>query len=162
MNQEEYRKRRRDAGLLQVTERDITALSFIGQQYCITFDHLQTLLALHSPTIGITLLSVGATRNALERWLQLGYIEPPRKVLHGYPICIWLSRKGLKELQFPYAYYLPNPTSLPHFYAVNAVRLRFHQLDTPTQWRAQRKFEIRKQHSDRYRTQNYTCPLFQS
>jgi hypothetical protein len=138
MNQDEHRKCRRDAGILQVTERDITALSFIGQQYCITFDHLQTLLALHSPTVGLDRLSVGATRNALERWLQLGYIEPPRKALRGYPVCIWLSRKGLKDLQIPYAYYLPNPTSIPHFYAVNAVRLHFHQFDTPTQWRAQR------------------------
>jgi|SRR5947199_4477521 len=82
INQKEHRKRRRDAGILQVTERDITALSFIGQQYRITFDHLQTLLGRYSPAINVDTLSVGATRNALERWLQLGYIEPPRKVSH--------------------------------------------------------------------------------
>jgi hypothetical protein len=138
MNREEHHKRRRDAGILQVTERDLLALSFTGQQYCLTFDHLQILLAHYSPTVDIDTLSVGATRNALERWLQLGYIEPPRKTLRGYPVTIWLSRKGLKDLNIPYPYYLPNPSSIPHFYAVNAVRLHLHQFDTPTQWIPQR------------------------
>jgi hypothetical protein len=138
MSQDQYRKRRRDAGVLQITDRDLTALSFIGQQYCLTFDHLQTLLAFHSPATDVEALSVGATRNALERWLQLGYIEPPRKILRGYPVTVWLSRKGLKELQIPYPYYLPNPTSIPHFYAVTSVRLHMHQFDTSTQWGAQR------------------------
>jgi hypothetical protein len=49
--------RRRDAGMLQVTERDLLALTWISEQYCICFDHLRALLAYHSPHLFKTLRS---------------------------------------------------------------------------------------------------------
>jgi hypothetical protein len=38
------RKKRSDAGILQITDRDINALNWISEQYCISFDHLRRLL----------------------------------------------------------------------------------------------------------------------
>jgi hypothetical protein len=135
--------RRRDAGIRQVTERDILALTWIAEQYCLSFDQLQQLLAFYSParTKNPDTLSVGATRNAVERWLQLGYIEQPRKIIRSYPVHIWLSRKGLRELALSYSYYQPNPTTVTHFYAVNEIRLRLQQYHLSAQWVSHRATE---------------------
>ncbi len=98
-NYEEPR-RRRDAGILQVTERDTVALSWIAEQFCIAFDQLQRLLGRYAKaeTKIPHLLSPSATRDAVNRWLQLGFVEEPRKVIAGHPPYIWLSRRGLSQL----------------------------------------------------------------
>src|SRR5215472_4253344 len=133
-------KRRRDAGILQITERDILAVTWIAQQYCISFDHLQRLLGLHAKAETKTpdKLSISATRDTISRWLTLGLVEEPRKVLSGYPPHIWISRGGLTHLSLPYAYYLPRPTSIRHIYAVNAVRLHLESQSLYTTWYPQR------------------------
>ncbi|HLI08879.1 MAG TPA: hypothetical protein VKV40_20115 [Ktedonobacteraceae bacterium] len=116
-------KRRSDAGNLQVTDRDILVLTWNGEQYACTFAHLQRLLAEHSPEEGKDLLSISATRNAVQRWLYLGLIEEPRKFRAGQTKYIWLSRRGLSEIGLPYPYYVPKLKSLAHIHAVNEVRL---------------------------------------
>ena len=116
-------KRRSDAGNLQVTDRDILVLTWDGEQYACTFAQLQRLLAEHSPEEGKDLLSISATRNAVQRWLYLGLIEEPRKLRAGQTKYIWLSRRGLSEIGLPYPYYVPRLKSLPHIHAVNEVRL---------------------------------------
>lgn len=40
---------RRDAGVLQTTERDLAALMWIAEQYAVSYDHVQQLLALFTP-----------------------------------------------------------------------------------------------------------------
>jgi hypothetical protein len=139
--EQETKPRRRDAGILQITERDLSVLTWIAEQYCVSFDHLQRLLAFYSPgsTKRPDTLSVGATRNAIDRWLQLGYIEQPRKIIRSYSKHIWLSRKGLKELALSYSYYQPNPTTIPHLYAVNDIRLRLQQYHLSAQWVSHRE-----------------------
>ncbi len=116
-------RRRSDAGILQVTDRDILALTWIGEQYAITFEQLRQLLGQHSPTAAKDTLSISASRNALQRWQQLGYIEQPRKLRAGHSSYIWLSRKGLSQIGLPYPYYEPKLSNLPHINTVNAVRL---------------------------------------
>ena len=116
-------KRRSDAGNLQVTDRDILVLTWNGEQYACTFAHLRRLLAEHSPEEGRDLLSISATRNAVQRWLYLGLIEEPRKLRAGQTKYIWLSRHGLSEIGLPYPYYVPKLKSLAHIHAVNEVRL---------------------------------------
>jgi hypothetical protein len=98
-------RRRSDAGALQITDRDILALTWIGEQYAITFDQLRRLLGQHSTAAVKDTLSVSATRNALQRWQQLGFIEQPRKLRAGHSSYIWLSRKGLSQIGLPYPYY---------------------------------------------------------
>ena len=46
-------RRRSDAGILQITDRDILALTWMGEQYAITFEQLRQLLGQHSPTAAI-------------------------------------------------------------------------------------------------------------
>ncbi len=140
MSQEEYRKRRRDAGILQLTSRDILAATWIAQQYCISFDHLQRLLGHHAKAETKTpgKLSISATRDTISRWLTLGLVEEPRKALSGYPPHIWISRRGLTQLDLPYVYYTPRPASIRHIYAVNTVRLHLESHSLHTTWCPQR------------------------
>jgi len=61
--------RRRDAGVLQVTERDMLALTWIAEQYCICFDQLRHLLAYYTPATikDPESVAVSTARNAVER-----------------------------------------------------------------------------------------------
>jgi hypothetical protein len=133
-------KRRRDAGILQITERDIFALTWIAEQYSISFDQLQRLLGRHAKQATKTsgILSISATRHALDRWLQLALIETPRKVLKEHPSYIWLSRRGLSQLGLPYSYYLPKISTASHIYAVNAVRLHLESQGLLSVWQSER------------------------
>ncbi|GCF08199.1 hypothetical protein [Dictyobacter arantiisoli] len=112
------KKRRRDAGVLQITERDIFTLTWISEQFCISFDQLQKLLGRNAKQATKTegTLSISATRNAIDRWLQLALIETPRKVLKEHSSYVWLSRRGLSQLGIPYSYYLPKPSTANHIY----------------------------------------------
>lgn len=132
--------KRRDAGVFQITERDISTLTWITEQYCVSFDHLQHLLGRYpkATTKRPNQLSISATRHAVERWLHLDLIESPRKVLRGHTSYVWLSRKGLTQLGLPYAYYKPKPATIQHIYAVNAVRFYIEQSYFPIVWYSNR------------------------
>jgi len=133
-------KRRRDAGILQVTERDTIALTWIAEQFCISFDQLRYLLGRYAKAATKTpnVLSTSATRDAVERWLLMGFIEEPRKIISGHSPYIWLSRRGLSQLELPYAYYKPQISSIKHIYAVNAIRLHLESQSSQLYWYPER------------------------
>lgn len=141
MNQEVHR---RDYGILQTTERDILTLTWIAEQYCISYDHLQRLLAFYTPatTKNPEKVAPSTAYNAIERWLKLGYIETPQKVIREHTTYLWLSRRGIKELELPYAYYTPKPSTIRHIYAVNAIRLHVQSFNISAQWVAQRTIRL--------------------
>lgn len=138
------RNRRRDAGALQITDRDIAVLSWIAQQYCMSYDQLHRLLAHYgdSPRKETDKVSYSATLNAVQRWLQLGLIDTPQKIMRGYTTHVWLSRRGLYQLGLPYAYYVPKPASLPHYYAVNAVRFNLQRFNLSAVWEPERTLKL--------------------
>lgn len=139
--------RRRDAGKLQVTQRDLLALTWIAEQYCISYDQLQRLLALYTPatTKHPDKVAPSTAQNAVERWLQLGYIDMPQKVIREHSTYLWLSRKGMKDLALPYAYYQPKPSTIRHLYAVNAIRLHLQRYSLSAEWVAQRTLRLQTQ-----------------
>jgi hypothetical protein len=132
--------RRRDAGAVQVTERDVLVLTWTAEQFCLAFDQLQRLLGHYAKaaTKAPNVLSVSATRDAIGRWLQLGFVEEPRKILTGHPPYLWLSRRGLAQLGLPYAYYKPQVSRMKHIYAVNAIRLHLETFDFQSAWYSER------------------------
>jgi hypothetical protein len=132
--------RRRDAGAVQVTERDFLVLTWTAEQFCIAFDQLQRLLGRYAKAATKTpdVLSISATRDAIGRWLQLGFVEEPRKLLTGHPSYVWLSRRGLAQLGLPYAYYKPQVSRMKHIYAVNAIRLHLETFDFQSVWYPER------------------------
>ncbi len=151
-------KRRKDAGVLQITERDLLTLTWIAEQFCISFDHLQRLLGRQAKaaTKAPGVLSISATRDTILRWLQLGLVEEPRKIISGFPPHIWLSRRGLAQLALPYAYYQPKPSSIAHIYATNTIRLHVENYQLQSTWYPQRALtretEMRPQPDGELRT----------
>ncbi len=135
----EVKKTRSDSGVVQVTTRDLYALTWISEQYAITFDQLRRLLGQHAKAHTKTpdRLSVSATRNALERWQRLGYIET-RKILAEHTPYIWLSRKGLSSLHSAYPYYEPRPSTASHIGHVNDARLHLQTRNHRSIWTPKR------------------------
>lgn len=114
-----------------------------------SYDHLHRLLAHFgdSPRKDTDKVSYSATLNAVQRWLQLGLIDTPQKILRGYTTHVWLSRRGLHQLELPYAYYVPKPSRIPHFYAVNAVRYHLQRFNFSALWESERTLKLQHDRS---------------
>ena len=136
---------------VQLTERDMFALRWIGEQYAIRFDHLRTLLALSTPatTKMPNMLSPSATRHALERWQKLEFIEKPQKILAHQPQYILLSRRGISQLDIPYPYYDPRPVTLRHIDAVNSTRLALQTSRPQALWTSERAIRAKLPRNER-------------
>ncbi len=120
------RQRRWDAGKMILTERDLAALSFIGEQYAIRIDHLQRFLGDYAEREED--LSFDATRKLVARWHRAGWVEMQR--LRGAdPLWIWPTRQGLRQLGRGYSYrnMENNLDDLKHLHAINAIRLEWDE-----------------------------------
>ena len=118
------RRQRWDAGRVSFTERDMFALTWIGQQYAIRLDHLQRLLGRYAGSMWP--LTVGATRKLVARWHNAGWVEMER--LRGTdPLWVWPTRWCLRNMSLPYAYRNMRQSldDLKHLYAINEVRLSY-------------------------------------
>lgn len=118
------RKARSDKGQHQLTERDLIVLRWVGEQYAARLDQVQQLLARHSDR---ELVEEGRLRpqtatKVLKRWETLNLAES-KKVFHHLPRWVWVSNKGMLQLELDYRYWRLNPTQLNHIYWVNQVRL---------------------------------------
>src|SRR5260370_27835542 len=88
------------------------------------------------------ILSAERTRKILHPWLKEEVILY-RPFCNRQKGCIWLTAKGLKYANLHLRYYEPNPATLSHMYAVNAVRLLLAERRPQDTWRSER--EIRAQ-----------------
>jgi hypothetical protein len=118
---------RHDKGTVEITERDIRTLRWIGEQYAVRFDTLQKLLGRdpknlndHAPVDGI--LSERNTRKAVRRWLDEGLVDY-RKLLFAERGYVWLTYKGSKAAKLLYKTYSPSISPLNHFHHLNELRL---------------------------------------
>jgi hypothetical protein len=112
------RKERSDKGSVKITERDLSVLRFIGEQYAVRQDQLARLLK--RPAGGA--LSESATRAVLTRWEKAGLTDS-RKVIAGEPRFVWLTRRGLDEAGLSFKPWAPTAASLAHIYWTNQVRM---------------------------------------
>lgn len=117
------RKPRSDKGKRQLTQRDLDTLLLIGEGYTYCFDQLQGVLARHPDTTSAEkeFLSETRTRAAIEKWKQL-QLADARKILHGAPQWVWLTRRGLYHLQLQVAYWEPEHSDLEHYFWINETR----------------------------------------
>lgn len=135
------RKRRRDAGRLQITERDEAVLPWVSDMYAVRLDQLQMLLDRHSGTErkASESASLDGARHVLERWEKLGFAES-QKVFAKQPRWLWLTRKGLARLDRGFRYRKPADVMLKHYYEVNRVRLYLESReDLELFWRPERE-----------------------
>ena len=116
----EAKRRRR----IYINQRDIAALKWIGEQQAIRFDHLQHLLGRMSPRTPQVpgVISIHTVRQVVERWEADGLVVV-RKYSFGEPHWVWLTSRGLQQMDLPYSYREPSLSKRNHYHAVNGVRL---------------------------------------
>ncbi|HEV8627086.1 MAG TPA: hypothetical protein VG034_21785 [Acidimicrobiia bacterium] len=107
--------RGRPRGVL-VTERDITVLRWIGEQFAVQAGVIRWLLGGGRP------LSEGRTRQIIDRWRRAGLVNQRRFFLGAEPV-VWPTREGLRLVLDGYRARTPALSMLAHIHAVSLVRL---------------------------------------
>lgn len=140
MNDALFPTRRSDAGHLQITERDLYALRWIAEQYTVHTGHLAILLGQRAKaaTKQQNRISPSAVRHALERWRTLRLIDDRYKFVSSAPAYVWVSRRAITELAFPFPYYRPRLVSLLHITRMNMIRLAVQEHDPGSTWLSER------------------------
>jgi hypothetical protein len=149
----ETRQRRWDAGSAAVTERDVAALRFIGEQYGVRTDALAVLLARLSPAParqgpGVTawqppaMLSDRRVRGWVERMEQAGYLTRRRVLGHTWttPTAAGMALAGLtfERWKFGGARDGEEGWGLEHVHAVTGVRLHLQPDPADGRWISER------------------------
>jgi hypothetical protein len=135
------RKTRSDAGKIVWTDRDVLALTWIGQQYAIRLDQLQWLLGQH-PGCGAVhpdWISEGSARDVVSRWKRAGWVRT-EQIRAKEPFWVWPTRQALATLGLPYQYRDIGQSclaELKHLYAINEIRL--HECDEEAVWVSERQ-----------------------
>jgi hypothetical protein len=130
----------------QLTPRLEELLRIDGQPGVLSIDQVQRWLARLSPEPNkmkdLSILSAERTRKILRPWIDQGLLLYK---IYSYRQkgVLWLTPKGLKYAQLNLRYYEPSPSTLPHLYAVNEVRLLIGARCPKDTWRSER--EIRAQ-----------------
>jgi len=138
-----------DKGSIELTDRDLRCVRWIGEQYTVRFDTLQKLLGRepkhtngHAPIDGI--LSERNTRKAIRRWVDAGLVVY-KKILFAERGYVWLTSLGLKTASLNYKPHTPAVASLPHLHVLNELRLKLEgRYQGRLSWMAER--ELRRIH----------------
>jgi hypothetical protein len=135
---ETKRKQRSDTGP-RLTERDLSTLRIIGEQYALRFDQLQSLLGSHAKaeTKIPGILSESATRHTIDRWEAAGLAEY-KKILADTPGFCWLTTNGLHATSLPFRKYEPSPSQLDHIYWSAQARLKITHEHKEWTWQSER------------------------
>lgn len=134
------RKFRSDKGQVRATERDLKVMTFIGEQYAISLDHLKKLLEMEKGEG----LSESTVKRLCIRWESAGWIEK-RKILAHSPQWVWLTKHGLQEMELDYPYRAPSLARLNHIYYANAVRLHIEKKHkNEVEWRSDRLVNVER------------------
>lgn len=127
------RRERSDKGSIKLTERDLTILCFVGEQYAVRLDQLARLLK--RPCGGS--LSDSATRAVVARWERAG-LTSSRKVIADEPRFVWLTRRGLADVGLDFKPWEPTVVSLAHIFWTNQVRMHTEDRHPESLWRSER------------------------
>lgn len=137
------RNRRSDAGTTLWTDRDVEALTWIGQQYALRLDQLQWVLGRHPGrgAVHTDWISEGSARDVVTRWKRAGWAEAERLRIKE-PLWVWPTRLGLHMLGLPYRYRNMTHTSLAdleHLLAINEIRLDLGDEQGGIHWTSERQ-----------------------
>lgn len=121
---------RAGAGVL-LTERDVAALRWIGEQYAVEADVLAWLLGGRRP------LSDGRVRQLVDRWRRAGLVEARRFFAGGRSV-VWPTREGLRLVLPGHRARAPKVSMLAHLHAVSLVRLGVERSGLGSAWVSER------------------------
>jgi hypothetical protein len=121
------RKIRRDKNTVQATDRDLSKLVWVADQYAVRLDHLRRILSQEpgAPMHG-TQLALSTLKDQVERWRRAGWVEYGR-YLANQPAWVWATRRGLRAVGLDRLYEVKEPAEsrYKHIWAINMVRLRY-------------------------------------
>jgi len=131
------RRRRSDAGVVAVTERDVRALGFVGEQYAVRDDLLEVVLARLAPAglVPAAELSRRTARGWLDRMTRAGYLSRQRLLGRTWAVA---TERGLRVAGLPYEPWQPNAWQLAHRHAVAVVRLALEAAHPGVAWTGER------------------------
>jgi hypothetical protein len=104
-------RRRASTGTTRLTDRDITGLTLVADQYGAPYDLLATALGVREERL----------RAITARWKRAGWVDTGN--LGKGPAWCWPTLAGMRLLGLPYSAREPSVTRLAHIRAVLAVRL---------------------------------------
>lgn len=117
------RKPRSDRGNPRTTDRDLTALQWLSQQWGAPEDQIGRLLRPDTPSQSQTYTAAAAVR----RWRNYGWVDTGR-VQVGAPRWVWPKAfMSARMLGFETREWTPSPVRVAHMSTVNAVRLSYPQ-----------------------------------
>lgn len=128
--------RRRDFGLVKVTDRDERLLGLIAEQFAITLPQLARLMS----------CSLRGGRALRDRWQRAGWIES-RQVWLGGPVFIWLTGEGNELAGDRFKLWRPKLALLDHLAAVSDVRIQLEHEQRLGDWTSERA--LAQRHSSR-------------
>jgi hypothetical protein len=114
-----------------VTERDLTVLRWIGEQFAVRADVIRWLLSGDRP------LSEGRTRQVIDRWRRAGLVHQCR-FFAGADTVVWPTREGLRLVLDGYRARTPALSMLAHIHAVTLVRLGVERRGAGRDWAPER------------------------
>lgn len=121
-------RRRADAGLVRVTERDVELLGWVGEQFAVSVPQLARLMG----------RSEHAARWLRARWQSAGWAAGGAVVV-GEPVFVWLTGAGARLCGSPFKVWDPNPGMLRHVGAVNEARLYVAERRPEARWVSERE-----------------------
>lgn len=143
---------------VELTERDLKTLGWIGEQYAAGIDQLQRVLGSQAGPGAETpgLLSKSATRVWVTRMKAVQALEQG-KPFSALPSFVWLTRQGLELAGLDFKPLTPKPTTLHHLYQCNQVRLFLAARRAGEPWRSERY--LRRDHAQATRQQSSATRL---
>jgi hypothetical protein len=125
---------------VEITERDLSTLKWIGEQYVARFDQIQKLLGAQAGAGTQThgMLSVSAARVWLARMKTIRAIEQ-EKPYKAQPAYIWLTGAGLRLANLEFKPLHPATSTLNHLYWCNQVRLFMEAQRPGEMWVSERR-----------------------
>ena len=119
---------RGDAGQVRITPRDVSVLTYMGEQYGLRKDQLPRLVGQ---------LSERTIRACIDRWVRAGLINR-RTIFAGDHAWLWPTREGLELAGGTLPYWEPRPGILEHVYWVNEIRFRVAERHPDSSWVSER------------------------
>ena len=134
------RKVRSDKGEVRLTDRDLFASRWTGEQIAVRLDTLQKLLGRYAQqeTKVEGQVTESAARRVVERW-ERERLAASRKFFFKGPRSVWLTARGLREVGLTFKPHAPTLSMLNHMHNVNEARLLIERKYGDTvQWRGER------------------------
>jgi len=131
------RRPRSDAGKARLTWRDLRALRFIGEQYAITHEQLERLLALFGEEPARERVSQAMAYRTRARWARAGLAEA-RQVVSTEPPIVWLTARGRQLVELDVKSWRPSMNTIRHVPAVAEVRLYMERSMREGEWVSER------------------------